>query len=104
MSGPIDPEIILPEDTEFDFITYQPSEEDLERDENNFTYHSPHSNQDKKYKLIRVAVKGLVLILRRLCPPSRELSVAVTHIETAVNWANASIARNEKPKEDEEEG
>ena len=31
------------------------------------------------------------------CPDSRELSLALTNLEQAVFWANASIARNEVP-------
>jgi hypothetical protein len=32
--------------------------------------------------------------INELCPDSREKSLAITHLEDAVMWANASIARN----------
>ncbi len=33
--------------------------------------------------------------LDRWCPDSRELSLAITHLEEVVFWANAAIARHE---------
>ena len=67
----------------------------LERIENNFVYHAPKSEQVEKYSRIRSEAKSLALTLAELCPESRELSVALTELESAVMWANASIARNE---------
>ena len=65
---------------------------DLDR---RFKYHRPHGNQPKRYEQIRAKAKEVAVMLDELCPESRELSVAMTHLETAVMWANASIARNE---------
>ena len=67
----------------------------LEQIENNFVYHAPKSEQVEKYSRIRNEAKSLALMLAELCPESRELSVALTELESAVMWANASIARNE---------
>lgn len=33
--------------------------------------------------------------MEKLCLPSRELSVAMTNLETAIFWANAAKARND---------
>ncbi len=62
--------------------------------ENNFTYHAPKPGQPEKYTAIREKAKEMAYLIEELCPASRESSVAVTHLETAVFWANAAIARN----------
>ena len=63
--------------------------------ENNFTYHKPKDDQPERYITIRDNAKQLADSMNHLCPPSRELSLAMTKLEEAVFWANASIARNE---------
>ena len=63
--------------------------------ENNFMYHSPKEGQLEKYTAIREKAKELAYLIEQECPNSREKSVAMTNLETAVMWANASIARNE---------
>ena len=63
--------------------------------ENNFKYHSPKEGQSQKYEAIREKAKELAVLIADLCPNSREKSVAMTELESAVMWANASIARNE---------
>lgn len=62
--------------------------------ENNFTYHAPKEGQPEKYTAIREKAKELAYLIDELCPKSRESSVAITNLETAVFWANAAIARN----------
>ncbi|MFJ6210579.1 hypothetical protein [Lysinibacillus sp. NPDC092081] len=62
--------------------------------ENNFKYHAPKDGQPEKYEAIREKAKELAHMIDELCPNSREKSVAMTNLETAVMWANASIARN----------
>jgi hypothetical protein len=74
---------------------YTPTEEQRERNEQNFTYHPPKDGQPERYECIRAAYRELANLLVANCPPSRELSVALTDLETSVMWANASIARNE---------
>ena len=63
--------------------------------ENNFTYHAPKEGQPAKYEAIRDEAKSLAKRIIHLCPESRERSLALTNLEQAVMWANASIARNE---------
>ena len=63
--------------------------------ENNFTYHAPKPGQGEKYQALREKAKELAYLIIELCPKSREASVALTHLETATFWANASIARHE---------
>lgn len=67
--------------------------EDLD---NRFTYHAPKSHeQADKYVRIRQAGRNLAGIMDECAPDSRELSLAITHLEQAVMWANAAIARND---------
>lgn len=61
--------------------------------ENRFTYHPPDNNDTNKYLLIRARAKELAKLIDEMCPESREKSLAITKIEEAVMWANASIAR-----------
>lgn len=63
--------------------------------DNIYTYHAPKEGQPEKYTALREKVKELATLMTELCPESRELSVALTNLETATFWANASIARNE---------
>lgn len=60
-----------------------------------FTYHAPKEDQPQKYQIIRENVLELAFGFCESCPPSRELSLALTKLEEAVFWANAAIARNE---------
>lgn len=63
--------------------------------ENAFTYHPPKGDQADRYNQIREKGKELALLINQLCPNSRERSLALTNLEQAIMWANASIARNE---------
>ena len=62
--------------------------------ENNFKYHAPKEGQPEKYEALREKAKELAYLIEEVCPNSREKAVAMTQLETAVFWANASIARN----------
>ena len=66
-----------------------------EQIESAFTYHAPKGNQPKRYEAIRGFAKQFALLIDDFCPDSREKSLAMTKLEEAVMWANASIARNE---------
>ena len=63
--------------------------------ERNFSYHAPKEDQPQRYEAIRCKAKMLTAYINEYCPDSREKSLAITKIEEAVMWANASIARNE---------
>lgn len=58
-----------------------------------FTYHPPQGDQKEKYELLRDEAKKLAYLIDDNCPDSREKSLAWTHLENAIMWANASIAR-----------
>lgn len=63
--------------------------------ERNFTYHKPFGDQALRYEQLRSIGKVLATEIQRDCPESREQSLAFTHLEQAIMWANAAIARNE---------
>lgn len=69
----------------------------IERDELaiRFTYHAPTGNQPDRYEKIRAMAFAFAEELVELTPQSREQSLALTHLEETVMWANASIARRE---------
>lgn len=59
-----------------------------------FTYHPPTDEaQVELYNRIRMEAKHLAGFIVAHTPSSREQSVAITKLEEAVMWANASIAR-----------
>lgn len=66
-----------------------------EQIENAFTYHKPFGDQPQRYEEIRNGAKGLAQTIQEACPESREKSLALTSLQQAVMWANASIAINE---------
>lgn len=74
---------------------YTPSKADVEKMEKAFTYHAPKDDQAERYNGIRTYAENFALALTSQCPASRELSLALTHLEECVMWANAAIARNE---------
>jgi len=63
--------------------------------ENRFTYHPPKGDQTERYEKIRAGALGFAVFLNAMCPDSREKSVAMTHLDQVVFFANASIARRE---------
>jgi len=63
--------------------------------ERRFRFHKSTDEQLARHEQVRDLAKEYAFALVKLCPESRELSLALTHLETAVIFANASIARNE---------
>lgn len=61
--------------------------------ERRFTYHVPKEGQPFICQQIRDEAKKLAYLLTGECPASRELSLAITHLEEVVFWANAAITR-----------
>ena len=69
---------------------------DLTEEEINvrFTYHAPRNEAEvKAYESIRYEAKLLAEKIVIDTPDSRERYLAITHLEEAVFWANAAIAR-----------
>lgn len=62
--------------------------------ENRFTYHPPAPGQAETYQGLRAVALNYARTIDQQCPDSREKSLALTHLEECVMWANAAIARN----------
>lgn len=69
-----------------------PWHDDLDR---RFTYNPPFGDQPDRYVMIRQAARGIAELIVQLTPVSRERSLALTHLDEMVMFANAAIARNE---------
>lgn len=54
-----------------------------------------NAEQDSRLANVRHAGFNMAVMLSANCPPSRELSLALTKLEEATMWAVKSIARNE---------
>jgi len=74
---------------------YKITAEEESRLRKDFSYHPPKPDQIPRYEEIRDYARTFAAALLEKCPPSRERSLALTALEEAVMWANASIARNE---------
>lgn len=63
---------------------------------NRFAYHRPKNDLVvQRHQVIREAAQAFAETVNSNCPEGREQSLAVTHIEDAMMWANAAIARNQ---------
>lgn len=71
-----------------------PSKQQVDDIVHRFTYHPPKEGQPEQYQELRTMAAQLADKMIRLCPVSREQSLALTHLEEAIFWANAGIARN----------
>jgi len=72
---------------------FTPTEQ--EQIERTFTYHAPKGDQQTRYVQLREKAKELAYLIASNCPASREKSLAMTSLQQATMWANASIAINE---------
>jgi len=61
---------------------------------NRFTYHAPTEGQPQLYEQLRGKALEYAQFIVANTPSSREQSLAITHLEEVVFWANASIARS----------
>lgn len=71
---------------------------------NIFSYHAPKDDksahpgvqaQTFRYESLRNGALVLAKLINLWCPESREKALAITNLQQAVMWANASIAINE---------
>lgn len=67
---------------------------DNEDIDNRFTFHPATDEQAVTYGGIRSSARTMAHYLNGILPESREKSLAITHLEEVVYWANASIARH----------
>lgn len=59
-----------------------------------FTYHMIDKSQEDKMKQVRMNLLNVAILIDELSPDSREKSLAITSLETAMFWANSSVSRN----------
>ncbi len=65
--------------------------------ENRFAYHKPKNEQTtRNHDLVRNLCQDLAEELNEVVPEGREKSLAITHLEQVMMWANAGIARHEQ--------
>lgn len=61
---------------------------------NRFNHHSPTPSAVAAHRNVRDACHAASVIIVSNVPPGRERSLALTHLEDAMMWGNAGIARN----------
>ena len=61
-----------------------------------FEYHKPDADKVKRHEAVREAARVFAHAIDTLCPNGREKSLAITHVEDSMMWANAAIARQRK--------
>ncbi len=64
-----------------------------------FAYHAPDEEKKRQHENIRAGCRQLTHLVDRSVPDSREKSLAITHLEEAMFWANAAIARSFRSEE-----
>lgn len=66
---------------------------------NRFEYHPPKDERTvSAHEYVRNRCLGLADELNETLPEGREKSLAITHLEETMMWANASIARSGGPR------
>jgi hypothetical protein len=69
-----------------------------------FTYHPPTGEEQlQKYQNLREAGKTLAKVIWDNCPPGADASAAIRKVREAVMTANAAIACDQPPEEDEKD-
>lgn len=63
-----------------------------------FARRAADDGQWPRLEAIRCTALLLALDLADMCPPCRELSLAVTSLEEAVMWASAAVLRRGGPR------
>lgn len=60
-----------------------------------FTFHPATEDETKSnHEQVRLSCLKLALFINSTVPEGREKSLAITHLEEVMMWANAGIARN----------
>lgn len=60
-----------------------------------YAYHKPSDDGLSKITALRKCFSEADKLLKELCPPSRELSVAITNLETTAMWAIKAVVIND---------
>ena len=62
--------------------------------EKRFTYHNPSEENKAKHSKVNETLLAVAEVFNELLPDGREKSLALTKLEEAKMWSNASIARH----------
>lgn len=63
--------------------------------ESDYASHTPKSDQPERYASLCDTAHQFARYICMATPPGRDQRLALTHLENAVFYANAAIARNE---------
>lgn len=58
-----------------------------------FNYHAPDEDRITRHQAVREAARRMAVAVLQVTEPGREQALALTKIEEAMFWANASVAR-----------
>ncbi|MFL5738050.1 MAG: hypothetical protein ACJ76P_12030 [Actinomycetota bacterium] len=61
--------------------------------EKRFNYHAPDEAKGQRHESVRYQLLAAARYVVANTPEGREQSLAITHLEEAMFWANAAIAR-----------
>ncbi len=61
------------------------------------SYHPLTPGRAEVHEELRAAAKEFAAVVDRLCPQSREASLAFTDIQSSLMWANAAVAIHSSP-------
>jgi hypothetical protein len=64
-----------------------------------FAYHKPSEYGMQRITAIREAYSVVKAVIEDNCPPSRQLSVAITELETSAMWAIKAVVFNDPASE-----
>lgn len=94
---PDDSHVILNKLEESEPPNLHPTKQDISLQEicNRFTYHAPKLDQEERYKRLRALLRDVAVEIVMKTRTSREQSLALTHLEQAMFYANAAVARRE---------
>lgn len=62
-----------------------------------FQYHAPDTAKGEKHAKVRELLGNVAQQLNQDVPEGREQALMITHLEEAMFWANAGIARSFTP-------
>lgn len=64
-----------------------------------FEHHAPNSESVTAHEMVRSRARALAGFINDFVPDGREKSLAITKLEEVMFWANAAIARQDRPEE-----
>lgn len=74
---------------------YPVNDQDVQALQSSYAYHPPTDNQKERYQALRDQALLLALTIKENTPSSREQSLSLTNLESAIMWANKAIACHE---------